>query len=140
MLTVIPNLVQLFKNVSLSLNFTINFYWSAVALQCCVSAAQQNESAPRTRTSPPFWTSFPCRSPKRTKENFSCCTILLQVWLRQSRICLQCKRPGFDPWGGKIPWRREWQPTPVFLPGEFHGQRSLVGYSPQGHKELDTTE
>ena len=41
---------------------------------------------------------------------------------------------------GKIPWRREWQPTPVFLPGEFHGQRSLAGYSPQGCKELGTTE
>ena len=38
---------------------------------------------------------------------------------------------------GKIPWRREWLPTPVFLPGEFHGQRSLVGYSPWGHKETD---
>ena len=55
------------------------------------------------------------------------------------RIHLQCKIPRFDPWVRKIPWRREWQPTPVFLPGEFHGQRSLVGYSPQGHKELDTT-
>ena len=40
----------------------------------------------------------------------------------------------------KIPWRRKWQPTPVFLPGKSHGQRSLVGYSPWGHKELDTTE
>ena len=49
-------------------------------------------------------------------------------------------RPGFDPWVGKIPWRRAWQPTPVFLPGESHGQRSLVGYSPWGHKESDTTE
>ena len=47
---------------------------------------------------------------------------------------------GFDPWVGKIPWRRKWQPTPVFLPGEFHGQRSLVGYSLWGHKELNTTE
>ena len=45
-----------------------------------------------------------------------------------------------DPWGGKILWRREWLPTPVFLPGEFHGQRSLVGYSPWGHKESDMTE
>ena len=43
-------------------------------------------------------------------------------------------------WVGKIPWRREWQPTPVFLPGEFHGKRSLVGYSPWSHKESDTTE
>ena len=46
----------------------------------------------------------------------------------------------FDPWVRKIPWRREWQPTPVFLPGEFHGQRSLVGYSPWDWKESDTTE
>ena len=38
-------------------------------------------------------------------------------------------RPGFDPWVGKIPWRRKWQPTPVFFPGEFHGQRSLAGYN-----------
>ena len=49
-------------------------------------------------------------------------------------------RGGFDPWIGKIPWRRAWLPTPVFLPGESHGQRSLVGYSPQGLTELDTTE
>ena len=47
--------------------------------------------------------------------------------------------PGFDPQIGKIPWRREWQPTPVSLPREFQGQRSLVGYSPWGHKELDMT-
>ena len=46
----------------------------------------------------------------------------------------------FDPWGRKIPWRRAWQPTPVFLPGESHGQRSLVGYSPWSRKESDTTE
>ena len=56
------------------------------------------------------------------------------------RICLQCRRPGFDPLAGKTPWRREWQPTLVFLPGEFHGQRSLVGSSPCGHTELDMTE
>ena len=47
---------------------------------------------------------------------------------------------GLDPWVRKIPWRREWQPTPVFLPGEFHGQKSLEGYSPWGHKESDTKE
>ena len=49
-------------------------------------------------------------------------------------------RPRFNPWVGKVPWRRAWQPTPVFLLGESHGQRSLAGYSPWGHKELDTTE
>ena len=42
--------------------------------------------------------------------------------------------PGFNPWVLKIPWRRKWQPTPVFLPGKSHGQRSLVGYSPGDHK------
>ena len=45
-----------------------------------------------------------------------------------------------DPWVQKIPWSRKWQPTPVFLPGKFHGQRSLVGCSPWGHTESDTTE
>ena len=47
---------------------------------------------------------------------------------------------GSVPWVEKIPWRREWLPTPLFLPEEFHGQRSLAGYSPWGPKELDTTE
>ena len=46
----------------------------------------------------------------------------------------------FDPWVGKIPWSRKWQPTPVFLPGELHGQRSLAGYSPWDPKESETTE
>ena len=46
---------------------------------------------------------------------------------------------GSNPWVRKIPWTRAWQPTAVFLPGESHGQRSLVGYGPRGHKELDMT-
>ena len=50
------------------------------------------------------------------------------------------KRCGFNTWVGKIFWRRKWQPAPVFLPGKFHGQRSLVGYSSRGRKELDTTK
>ena len=54
-------------------------------------------------------------------------------------VCLQWGRPGFDPWVRKI-WRRKWQPTPVLLPGKFHGWRSLVAYSPWGRKESDTTE
>ena len=54
--------------------------------------------------------------------------------------CRRHKRRGFDPWVGTIPWRRAWQPTAVFLPGEPHEQRSLAGYSPWGHKESDTTE
>ena len=54
--------------------------------------------------------------------------------------CRRCQRFRFHPWIGKIPWRRTWQPTPVLLPGESHGQRSLAGCSPQGRKEWDTTE
>ena len=53
---------------------------------------------------------------------------------------MPCRRLSFDSWVRKIPWRREWQPTLVFLPGEFHGQRSLAGYSPWGHKESDMTK
>ena len=53
-------------------------------------------------------------------------------------MCLQCERPGFDPWVGKISWRRAWQPTPVFLPRNAHGQRNLESYSPWGRKESDT--
>ena len=54
--------------------------------------------------------------------------------------CRRHKKHGFDPWVGKIPWRKAWQPTPVFLPRESHAQKSLVGYSPQGSTETDTTE
>ena len=57
-------------------------------------------------------------------------------------FCLQCRRPRFNPWVGKIPGKRKWQPTSVFLPEEFHEQKSLAGYSPQRQstgKELDMT-
>ena len=61
-----------------------------------------------------------------------------QVAQRQ-RIQPSSRRPGFNPWVGKIPWRRKRQPTPVFLPGKSHEQRSLAGYSPWGSKQSDTT-
>ena len=60
--------------------------------------------------------------------------------LREESTGKECSRSEFDPWVGKIPWRKEWLPTPVFLPGEFYEQRSLMGYSPWGLKESDTTE
>ena len=69
-----------------------------------------------------------------------CEKVGLPWWLRWERICLQCRRPGFDSWVGRSPggiWR---QPTPVFLLGESHEQRSLVGYSSWDREELDTTE
>ena len=69
----------------------------------------------------------------------------MQIWgasfvAQLVKICLQWRRPRFESWVGKIPWRRKWQSTPVLLPGKSHGQRSLVGYSPWGRKESDTTE
>ena len=66
--------------------------------------------------------------PRRLSGNESAC---------RYRRCGRCE---FDPWVGKILWNRKWQPTPIFLPGKFHGQRSLVGYSSWGSKELDMTE
>ena len=63
------------------------------------------------------------------------CDILRHLWgLRGKESACQCRKQGFDPWVRKIPWRRKWLPTPVFLPGEFHGQRSQVGYHPQSCK------
>ena len=51
-----------------------------------------------------------------------------------------CRRRGFDTWVRKVPWGRKWQPTPVFSPGKFHGQRSLVGYNPCGQKETQLSD
>ena len=70
--------------------------------------------------------------------NQSIVDLRLPRWLSGKRTHLPSKRCSFSPWIGKIPWRRKWQPTPVFLSGKSHGQRSLVGYSPGGRKELDT--
>ena len=80
--------------------------------------------------------------------------IFLQTILNPSCVCgpwfpggsvvknlpAKCRRLGFDPWVGKIPWGRKWQNTPIFLPRKSHGQRSLKGYSPWCHKQLDMTE
>ena len=64
-------------------------------------------------------------------------------WLASEESACQCrrgKRRGFHPWVGKFPWSRKWQPTPGVLPGNFHGQRSLAGFSPLGCKDSDMTE
>ena len=66
--------------------------------------------------------------------------LVLPRWHSGKESACHCRRHGFDPWVRKIPWRSKWQPPPVFLPGKSHGQRSLMGYNPQGHKELDTAE
>ena len=66
--------------------------------------------------------------------------LLLPLGTSGKEPALPCRRQEFDSWARKITWRRAWQFTPVFLPGESHGQRNLAGYSPWGHRESDTTE
>ena len=76
----------------------------------------------------PSWSSWCCADLKTTAVGTG-----FLLWLRWYRICLQCRRPKFDPWVRKIPWGRDWQPTSVFLPGEFHGSvvNSLKQLLPQ---------
>ena len=84
---------------------------------------------------------------KQSASGMLCCTLDtksgLPWWLHGKQPACQrrrCRRRRFDPWVGKIPWRRKWQPTPIFFPGKFHGQRRLVGYCPWDCRELDMTE
>ena len=98
------------------------------------------------RTAYAFSTSPDCKEVKVQEEwermRYSW-KIGLPRWCRGKESACQCrrhKRHGFDPWVGKILCRRRWQLAPVVLPGESHGQRSLAGYSPWGHKELGMTE
>ena len=90
------------------------------------------------------FSSFHWKADRRRRSVVKDTGELTHFWISQVaprlRVCLQCwrhGRHGFDPWVGKISWKGECQPTPVFLPGQPHGQKSLVGYSPRGHKESD---
>ena len=124
----------------------LTVHWCQVNLHC--SATNLQNSSYKTGTlcslkynlpflSPPrawqppcyFLTEFPCWLSNKKKKQTN----------KQKTACL-CRRREFDPWVGKIPWRKVWQPISVFLPVESHGQRSLVGYSPWDHKALDMTE
>lgn len=78
--------------------------------------------------------------PHRTLTIVVCPFSEMVSLVAQLVICLQCRRPWLDPWAGKIPWRRAWQPTSVFLPEESRGRRNLVGYSSWDLKERDTAE
>ena len=86
-----------------------------------------------------FITESPRKPPRKLYNIYKASQVVLVVKNLPTNVG-DVKRCGFNPLVGEIPWRGAWQPTPVFLPRESLGQRSLVGYSPQGHKELDMTE
>ena len=109
--------------------------------------AQQSDLSSLTRD----WTSSSCDGsrvlttgpPENSPTPFlraSQVVLVVKKPARLSRNVRRLKRHRLDPWVGNMPWRRACQPTPVFLPGEYHGQMGLEGYSPYGRTELDTTE
>ena len=124
------------------------------ALKCPIPLLSPPVHSTRNPRSPTAWS--PAHRPQR--DNFQPqgaqkeqgVTSLAVQWLRgfpggsagkePACQCKRHKRLEFNPWAGKTPWRRALQPTPLFLPGKFHGQRSLAGCSPQGLKESDMTE
>ena len=103
--------------------------WASVALTCSTwrlraTLIKDTDNQPLHRMDPPPICQFALTSTPTG----------LPWWLRWQRICPQCRRPGFDPWVGKISWRREWLPTLAFLPGKFQAKR-LAHYSLWGCKE-----
>ena len=108
-------------------------FWSTLALSWASLIAQLINNLPAIQETP-VW--FPGRDNLLETGLATHSSILgLPLWLSWWNICMQCRRPGFDPWVGKILWGRESQLTPVSCPGNFHGL-----YSPWGHKESDRTK
>ena len=95
-----------------------------------------NEASQKWPYPPHAWSAGPFRIPLLKPKGFP-------RWFSGEEPACQfrrCRRHGFRCWVGMIPWRRKWQPTPVFLPGESHGQRRLAGYHSWGSKESDMTK
>ena len=99
-----------------SMEFSRPEYWSWVAFPFSRGSSQPRDQTQVSHIAGGFFISWATRA--------------------QTLKSLQCGRPRFDPWARKIPWRRKWQTTPVFLPGKSHGQRSLAGYGPWGHNGI----
>ena len=147
------------RQASLSVEFSRKEYWSGLLFPSPVDI-------PNPRIEPRSHAlqadSLPCEPPGKLHLSIPITCFLsvhLLIWsqglLRHRTLLMfheeiqpsivkpgscQCRWHRFNPWAGTIPWRRKWQLTPVFLSRKFHGQRSLAGYSPWGHKESDTTE
>ena len=101
------------------------FSWNLLAIQMLrPTESEPKEGRPESYILP----SLPCDSTRPPR------------WLNDRESACQCRRHWFDPWVRKIPWRRKWESTPVFLPGESRGQRSLMGCNLWGHKESDIPE
>ena len=129
----------------LHLLFILNFYWNIFDVQCLlVSGVQQSGSVIHIHISTLFQIISHighCRVLNRALcaiGPYQLCVLYIVELPRQlsgKESTCQCRRCGFNPWVGKIPLKRKWQSTPVFLPGKSHGQGSRVGYNPRGHKK-----
>ena len=106
----------------------VDLWWSAPCLQGVVKCLSALVSTPFIKEEEENWIEY--RNGKKS----------LPSGISGKELTCHFRRCRFAPWVRKTPWRRKWQPTPVFLPGKSHGQRCLVGYSSWGHKESDMTE
>ena len=150
-------LIYAFKGLNVTLHeYMLSHFshvWLCDPLNCsppCSSVHEHGHSRQEC------WTGLPCLLPEVFPiQGLNLCLLHLLHWKQilycwatgEAHICsqvggsggkesaCQCRRPRFNPWVKKSSWRREWQPTPVFLLGKFQGQRSLAGCSPLGHKE-----
>ena len=104
--------------------------WTRI-LDCVAMPSSRGSSQPRDRTHISYVIGF---------GGWVFTTSVTNSVVKNACWCRRCRRHRFDPWIRKISWRREWQPTPTFLLGISHGQRSLDSYSPWGYKESDATE
>ena len=127
-------------------------YWCTVVWRSCIGEGHGNPLQCSCQENPrdggAWWAAVYGVAQSRTRlKQLSSSSSSIQLfglprWFCGEESACQCSRHGryrFDPWVGNNPWRRKWESTPVSLPGKFHGQRNLEGYTPWGHR-LDTPE
>ena len=137
-LHILEYFLWLFKKTYFSLGFNVNYLlytFVSCALVSLLKYTLWNEDGEKERRKrgESTYEMMPL-----LKNTFECmCDLAVKNLPAKQETCRRCS---FNPWVGKIPWRRKWQPTPAFLPEKFHGQRRLAGYSQWGLKESDTAE